>query len=139
MTRTNILRNGARLASRFRWQTAQGASFLGQTQVGAAALANAAFPSGHSLASPMHQQRSHTRPLSAQPAGGFSYPGPKKLEEIVKLPLLNMHGTSEVKQIWLDYHKDHKTAVADTLGPEEFEMLMQRSQRCPMFVLPVPR
>jgi ATP11 protein len=71
--------------------------------------------------------------------GGFSYPGPRKLSDIVKLPLLNAHGASRVSEIWREYHKHHASAVADVLTAEEYGVLMQRAQRCPLFVLPVPR
>lgn len=70
---------------------------------------------------------------------GFSYPGPRKLSEIVKLQLLNKHGSSRVREIWTEYHKDHKSAVGDVLTTEEYGLLLQRSQRCRHFVVPVPR
>jgi hypothetical protein len=70
---------------------------------------------------------------------GFFYPGPRQLKDIVKLPLLNAHGASRVREIWTEFHKDHKSAIADILTADEFGTLMQRSQRCPFFVLPVPR
>lgn len=71
--------------------------------------------------------------------GGFSYPGPRKLKDIVKLPLLNAHGAERVTEIWLEYHKHHASSIADVMNAEEFETLMQRTRRCPTFVLPVPR
>jgi hypothetical protein len=71
--------------------------------------------------------------------GGFSYPGPRKLTDIVKLPLLDAHDTAKVKEIWAAYHKHHASAIADSFSAEEFEQLMQRTQRCPLFVVPIPR
>lgn len=75
----------------------------------------------------------------AAPVPGFSYPGPRKLSEIVKLQLLNKHGAPRVREIWNEYHKDHKSAVGDTLSGEEYGLLLQRTQRCRHFVFPVPR
>lgn len=71
--------------------------------------------------------------------GGFSYPGPRKLADITKLPLLNAHNAQGVQGIWLEYHKHHASAIADTFRTDEFGTLMQRSQRCPLFVVPIPR
>lgn len=71
--------------------------------------------------------------------GGFTYPGPRKLKDIVKLPLLNAHGAGKVTEIWSEYHKHHATAIADACSEEEFGLLMQRSKRCPLFVVPIPR
>lgn len=70
---------------------------------------------------------------------GFSYPGPRSLDKIVKVQLLNRHGTPRVREIWGEYHKDHKTAVGDSITAEEHGLLMQRTKRCGVFVLPVPR
>jgi ATP11 protein len=71
--------------------------------------------------------------------GGFTYPGPRKLQDIVKLPLLNAHSAPKVEEIWTQYHKHHATAIADTCTQEEFGLLMQRTKRCPLFVIPIPR
>lgn len=70
---------------------------------------------------------------------GFSYPGPRKLSEVVKIQLLNKHGAPRVREIWNEYHKDHKSAVGDTLSSEEYGLLLQRTERCRHFVFPVPR
>jgi ATP11 protein len=78
-------------------------------------------------------------PMPSKAGQGFFYPGPRQLKDIVKLPLLNAHGASRVREIWTEFHRDHKSAVADILTADEFGTLMQRSQRCPFFVLPVPR
>lgn len=71
--------------------------------------------------------------------GGFTYPGPRKLADVVKLPLLNAHDTARVKEIWTEYHKHHATSVADHISREEFGLYMQRSQRCPLFVIPIAK
>lgn len=71
--------------------------------------------------------------------GGFSYPGPRKLADITKLPLLNAHNAQGVTEIWTEYHKQHASAIADTLSADEFGSMMQRSGRCPLFVIPIPR
>lgn len=71
--------------------------------------------------------------------GGFTYPGPRKLADIVKLPLLNAHDAAKVKEIWTEYHKHHATSISDHISQEEFGLYMQRSQRCPLFVIPVAK
>lgn len=71
--------------------------------------------------------------------GGFTYPGPRKLKDIVKLPLLNAHDAAKVRVIWTEYHKHHATAVSDHCSKDEFGLYMQRTQRCPLFVVPIPK
>lgn len=73
------------------------------------------------------------------PTTGFSNPGARRLSEVVKLQLLNKHGAGKVREIWNEYHKDHKSAVGDVLTAEEYGLLRQRSERCRHFVLPVHR
>lgn len=73
------------------------------------------------------------------PRGGFSYPGPRKLSEIVKIQLLEKHGSMRVREIWDEYHKDHKSAVGEVLSAEEYALFKHRTGRCKHFVLPVPR
>lgn len=85
---------------------------------------------------------STTHPTAGKPKGkvpGFSYPGARSLDKIVKIQLLQKHGTPRVREIWGEYHKNHKTAVGDSLTAEEHNLLMQRTKRCSVFVLPVPR
>jgi ATP synthase mitochondrial F1 complex assembly factor 1 len=53
--------------------------------------------------------------------------------------LLNVHGAPKVREIWTEYHRHHASSIADVLTAEEYGILMQRSKRCPLFVLPVPR
>lgn len=100
------------------------------------------FQSSHLLPPTSATQRTYSTGQEADgsaPMPGFSYPGPRKLSEIVKIQLLNKHGAPRVREIWNEYHKDHKSAVGDTLSSEEYGLLLQRTQRCKHFVFPVPR
>lgn len=71
--------------------------------------------------------------------GGFSYPAPRKLSDVAKLQLLERHGTERVTEIWNDYHATHKTAFADVLTDTAYNLFRNRTSRCPLFVIPVPR
>lgn len=119
-----------------------------QRQLGAVAL----IPRGGTIQTPAEKSLPAAgKPLSAfgkplralttavTPETGFSYPGPRKLSEIVKIQLLNKHTSGKVKEIWDSYHRDHKTAIGHTLSAEEYSLLKGRSERCRHFVLPVPR
>lgn len=86
-----------------------------------------------------------TRNFASNPAnpspslGGFSYPAPRKLSDIVKLQLLTLHGTERVAEIWNEYHASHKTAFADVLTDSAYNLFRNRIKRCPLFVIPVPK
>lgn len=73
------------------------------------------------------------------PVGGFTYPAPRRLGDITKLPLLQKHTADRVEEIWRSYHDTHKTAFADVLSEQGYELLRARSKRCPLFVIPVRR
>lgn len=71
--------------------------------------------------------------------GGFSYPAPRKLADITKIQLLEKHSSARVSEIWKEYHATHKTSIADVLSESAYDMLKNRTTRCPLFVLPVGR
>uniref|UniRef100_A0A7S1C6F8 ATP synthase mitochondrial F1 complex assembly factor 1 n=1 Tax=Bicosoecida sp. CB-2014 TaxID=1486930 RepID=A0A7S1C6F8_9STRA len=68
---------------------------------------------------------------------GFSVPAPRPLDQIIKLPLLEREHPHHIRDIWLDYHSDRKDCVADVYTPEEYNGIMDRARRFPMFVVPV--
>lgn len=93
--------------------------------------------SSSSYSSSSASSRPSSSPMSA--LGGFTYPAPRKLSEIVKLQLLEKHGAPRVSEIWREYHDTHKSSIADVLSSSAYELLRGRCKRCPLFVIPIPR
>lgn len=62
----------------------------------------------------------------------------KKLDDIMKLDLLQDKSADEIKSIWLDYHKQKDVLVA-TIPTETFKLLSERAKKHPLFILPLPR
>lgn len=62
----------------------------------------------------------------------------KKLEDIMKVELLNDKTADEITKIWLDYHKEKDVLVA-TIPNETFNLMMARGQEHPLFIFPLPR
>lgn len=58
----------------------------------------------------------------------FSYPTPRKLKDLVKLPLLEREPESSIKTIWNDYHKDHKDAFGRVLNGEQARYLLDQAK-----------
>lgn len=71
--------------------------------------------------------------------GGFSYPGPRALDQIVKLELLQGEARDRIQSIWEEFHGDKDDAVAAALPSEAFRALMARATAAPFFVFPVYR
>lgn len=62
----------------------------------------------------------------------------KKLEDIMKLDLIEGKPVDEIKAIWLEYHTK-KDVLAATIPSEAFEKLMENAKKHPLFIFPIPR
>lgn len=56
----------------------------------------------------------------------------------MKVDLLKDKTADEIKEIWLQYHKQKDVLVA-TIPTETFNLLTKRSSEHPLFILPIPR
>lgn len=62
----------------------------------------------------------------------------KKLSDIMKIELIQDKTAEDVSKIWIEYHKT-KDVLAATLTVEQFNNLMSRAEKYPIFLLPLPR
>jgi ATP synthase F1 complex assembly factor 1 len=62
----------------------------------------------------------------------------KKLEDLMKLDLLEGKTTEEIKQIWLEYHQK-KDVIAAAIPTEIFNKMMENAKKYPIFIFPIPR
>lgn len=72
-------------------------------------------------------------------SGGFSYPAPRSLQQIVKLELLENESKEQIHQIWTDFHSDKSDALAAALSGETYKLFVQRAGASPFFIFPVYR
>lgn len=79
------------------------------------------------------------RKASTASSGGFSYPGPRALGQIVKLELLQSEEREQIQHIWEQFHGDKDDAVAATLPRDAFQTLKDRATAAPFLVFPVYR
>ncbi|CAM9521806.1 unnamed protein product [Phaeothamnion confervicola] len=73
------------------------------------------------------------RPLS------FSFPGPRKLNEIANLPLLEKEDDIRIREIWNEYHRDQQNALGAVLKASDLANLRARAKSCPLLLVPVYR
>ncbi|GAB5356178.1 hypothetical protein AAMO2058_000268700 [Amorphochlora amoebiformis] len=68
----------------------------------------------------------------------FTYPSPRKLDDIVKLHIMAMEEPDKIVKVWTEFH-DRKLGVASGVlrGRRKFEVLMQRARKSPFFVYPL--
>ena len=67
---------------------------------------------------------------------GYSLLGPKSLNEIVKLDILDKEPTEKIKAIWSEYHMSKLDALSGSLKAEEFSKFRSNMTKCPTFVYP---
>ena len=67
----------------------------------------------------------------------FTFPIPKQLNEVARLPLLQQETAVKIRQLWLDQFKDRADVVVGTLARAEYETFRANAIACPMFIVPV--
>lgn len=85
-------------------------------------------------------QRNYSELLNPKSAKNGSEEVPiKKLNDIMKIELLQDKTADEIMSIWLEYHKQKKDVLVATIPTEKYDLLMDRSKEYPIFILPLPR
>mmetsp|Transcript_26650 Transcript_26650/g.37555 ORF Transcript_26650/g.37555 Transcript_26650/m.37555 type:complete len:215 (+) Transcript_26650:114-758(+) len=69
----------------------------------------------------------------------FSFAGPRKLEEIVKLDLLEGKTAEEVTEIWKSYHDTKENVHGFVVEGKEGKSILSRAAQCPFFIQPIFR
>lgn len=69
----------------------------------------------------------------------FTYAGPRKLSEIMKLSLLNDMSPSEITDIWQTYHDDKEQVHGLSVDSVKGRSILARAAQCPFFIHPLFR
>jgi hypothetical protein len=64
---------------------------------------------------------------------GFSFPAPRRLEQIVKYALLERESPARITEVWRDFHAPRLDCVAAVWSPAELAAITERRRRrvCP--------
>ncbi|KAJ8599183.1 hypothetical protein CTAYLR_007516 [Chrysophaeum taylorii] len=65
--------------------------------------------------------------------------GPRRLGDIVKLPLLKRETKDRIGEIWKGYHENRTNAVGRAVEAHHASMLLERAIPAPTFLFPVHR
>ena len=60
---------------------------------------------------------------------GFSFAGAKKLEDIMKIDLIESKTKAEVSDIWLTYHEEKERVHGDILNGKDGLDILDRAQK----------
>jgi ATP synthase F1 complex assembly factor 1 len=67
----------------------------------------------------------------------FTFPIPKQLNEVARLPLLKQETPVKIRQLWLEQFKHRPDVVVGTVAKAEFDAFRANAIACPMFIIPV--
>lgn len=68
---------------------------------------------------------------------GFSFPVPRKLEDIIKYALLEREPAAKIKEVWNTFHDSRVDSVATSWSKSELDAAMSVSKRNRSFLFPV--
>lgn len=69
----------------------------------------------------------------------FTFPIPKELNEVARVPLLKQESPTKIRQLWLDQFKLRPDVIVGTLSKHEFEIFKANALACPMFLINVSK
>jgi ATP synthase F1 complex assembly factor 1 len=69
----------------------------------------------------------------------FTYPSPRQLKDLVKIPLLAMETPHKITTVWRQRHDDDMARVGDVLPTTLYNTITSNSKQFPMFIFPVHR
>ncbi len=69
----------------------------------------------------------------------FTFPIPKQLNEVARVPLLKQESPVKVRQLWLEQFRDRDDVVVGTMALREYEQFTANTKECPMFLAPVSK
>lgn len=62
-----------------------------------------------------------------------------RLEQLLKLELVQDKSTDEIEAIWQQYHLTKECTIAAVIPAKDFEVMEQRASQFPTFLFPLPR
>lgn len=77
------------------------------------------------------------RTYISSPIRSFSIPGPKSLDQIIKMNLIEKETPQAIEQIWNDFHYLTIDVVSKVIPYQQYQLFFSRITTCPWFVLPV--
>jgi len=69
----------------------------------------------------------------------FSYAGPRKLSDILKVELLKDKSAVEISDLWMTYHEGKENVHGLTVDQAKGKSVLSRAAQCPFFLHPVFR
>jgi hypothetical protein len=75
--------------------------------------------------------------LNLQKRFGWSIAGPRELDSIIKVNLLEKEYPERIAEIWNSNHLMKMDMMSDVISTETYSLLSNRLKKYPMFVIPI--
>ncbi|KAI8337636.1 ATP11 protein-domain-containing protein [Chlamydoabsidia padenii] len=98
----------------------------------------ATTPSFQQQQQQQQQQSKQGPPSSPLPSSPVKASTPK-LDDFVKLDLLEKESPERIAQLWHTYHSTKENVINAVIPAHIFQTLQERGERYPMFIFPLPR
>ncbi|KAF4682300.1 hypothetical protein FOZ60_010777 [Perkinsus olseni] len=69
----------------------------------------------------------------------FTMPIPKKLNEIVRLPLFEREDPVKIRSMWLEHINEKPRSIGAVMAKPEWDVFHKNAVACPMFIVPVQK
>lgn len=79
------------------------------------------------------------RQLGIRRFSGFSFAGPRKLDEIMKIDLIEGKSKTEISNLWMTYHENKERVHGCFLSGDEGQNILSRAHKMKFFVQPIFR
>jgi hypothetical protein len=89
-------------------------------------LLNRNFLKINNLINPITNNKSFPHLLKFNIKNYFSYPCPRKLNELVKLSLFEKEQPSKIKEIWKKYFQDKETSIGLNISGGEMNLSLKK-------------
>jgi len=66
---------------------------------------------------------------SANYMAGFSFPAPRRLDQIIKYALLQRESTDEIKRIWGEFHANRTDALGSYMTKKQYDEFLQLTRK----------
>lgn len=67
----------------------------------------------------------------------FTFPIPKKLNEVARVPLLKQESPIKIRQLWQEQFKSRPDVVVGTMAKAEYDLFRANTSMWPVFIVPV--
>jgi len=95
--------------------------------------------SSHTMIKHEHKRYNPSDIQLVQKRSNFSFAGPRKLSDVMKVDLLQDKSNTEISDVWMTYHEGKEKVHGIVMDGKKGRNLLSKAAQCPFFIQPVFR